>query len=72
MNTNATQDLARQAKKNILQWRINRVRGQIDKVQPSTPESRNLMLKLIRLVQQRNNLYTPADVAEIEKSRGLV
>lgn len=71
MNTPNTQDPGRQAKIRLLQWRIERVRAQLDKCQPYTPESRKLLLKLITLVQRRNNLHTPADVAEIEKARGL-
>lgn len=71
MHTPTTQDLARKAKINLLQWRIERVRNQLDQCQSCTPESRNLMLKLVTLVQRRNNLHTPADVQQIEKARGL-
>lgn len=71
-NSPNTQDLARQAKIRLLQWRIEHVRSKLDKCLPSTPESRSLLLKLITLVQRRNNLHTPAEVADIEKARGLV
>lgn len=71
MNTPNTQDLARQAKIRLLQWRIERTRSQLDKCEPHSTESRKLLLKLITLVQQRNNLHTPAEVNAIEKARGL-
>jgi hypothetical protein len=71
MNTPITQDLARHGKINLLNWRIQRVRSQLDQCEACTPESRMLMLKLVTLVQRRNSLHTPADVAAIEKSRGL-
>lgn len=72
MNTPSTQDLARRAKINLLQWRIQRVRSQLEKCRSCTPESRKLMLKLVILVQRRNNLHTPADTFQIEQERGLV
>ncbi len=67
-----TSNIKRKAKINLLQWRIKCVQRRLDKCPPCTPESRSLMLKVITLIQRRNNLHTPADVAEIEKARGLV
>ena len=66
------QDQIRKAKIHLLQWRITCARKKLDKCQPHTPESRNTALKLITLINVRNELRTPADVAQIEKERGLV
>lgn len=71
MNKQITQDLARQAKISLLQWRIERARHQVETCQAGTPESRALMLKLIALIHRRNSLYTPADVRQIEREKGL-
>ena len=72
MNESRLQRLAKLAKIGFLQWRITCARKKLDKCQPQTPESRNTALKLIALISVRNELRTPADVAQIEKERGLV
>lgn len=72
MKTPTPQDLKRLALIEILQWRIGCIRARLEKCQACTPKSRSLMLKLVTLVQRRNDLRAPADVAEIEKERGLV
>jgi hypothetical protein len=72
MNESRLQRLAKLAKIGFLQWRITCAWKKLDKCQPHTPESRNTVLKLIALINVRNELRTPADVAQIEKERGLV
>lgn len=72
MNAVTPQDFRRQAKINILQWRINRVQTQLEKVQASTPEATRLATKFMSLIQQRNALRTPEEVAGVERVRGLV
>jgi len=54
-----------------VQCRIEVVRHQIDQCQSCTPESRQLLNKLLSLVQQRNRMHTAADVLRIERERGL-
>jgi len=66
------QDQIRKAKIHLLQWRINRARRKFDKARVLTPESGRAWLKLSTLIHMRNSLRTPADVAQIEKERGLV
>ena len=72
MNESRLQRLAKLAKIGFLQRRITYARKKLDKCQPHTPESLNTALKLITLINVRNELRTPADVAQIEKERGLV
>ena len=67
-----TQDLVRRAKIDMLQHQIEVVRDQIQDCDSQSPQGRELLESLITLVQRRNNLHTPADVAQIEKERGLV
>ena len=63
--------LALRIKLASLRHRINRVRERLDTCTACTPESRDLMFQLVHLVQQRNDLHTPADVYRIERERGL-
>ena len=72
MNTPRPQGLARRAKIHFLQWRINRAHRKFDKAPAFTPECSRAWLKLSTLIHMRNSLRTPADVAQIEKERGLV
>lgn len=66
-----TQDLARRAKIDLLQWRIESAHARLRKCKSCTSESRKRMLKLMVLIQRRNSLLTPDDVLAIEKQRGL-
>ena len=72
MNESRLQQITKRAKIHFLQWRITCAQRKFSKSQPCTPESRNTALKLITLINVRNSLRTPADVAQIEKERGLV
>jgi len=72
MNESRLQQLVNRTNIHFLQWRITCAWKKLDKCQPHTPESRNTALKLITLINVRNELRTPADVAQIEKERGLV
>jgi hypothetical protein len=72
MSTRRLQELAKRAKIGFLQWRINRALRRFDKARVLTPECGRAWLKLSTLIHMRNSLRTPADVAQIEKERGLV
>ncbi|MDF0750318.1 hypothetical protein NLU14_08750 [Marinobacter sp. 71-i] len=70
--TSGAQNLNRQVKINLLQWRIDCVRDRLGRVCAGTPESQEIMRKLITLINRRNELKTPQEVAAIERARGLL
>ena len=72
MNESRLQQLVNRAKIGFLQWRINRALRRFDKARVLTPECGRAWLKLSTLIHTRNSLRTPADVAQIEKERGLI
>ena len=72
MNESRLQQLVNRTKIGFLQWRINRALRRFDKARVLTPECGRAWLKLSTLIHIRNSLRTPADVAQIEKERGLV
>jgi len=63
--------LSRQLKLAAVQCRIEVVRHQLHECKACTPESRQLMHKLVSLVRQRNSLRTPGESLQIERERGL-
>ena len=72
MNESRLQQLVNRTNIHFLQWRINRAHRKFDKAPAFTPECSRAWLKLSTLIHMRNSLRTPADVAQIEKERGLV
>jgi len=72
MNESRLQQLVNRTNIHFLQWRINRALRRFDKARVLTPECGRAWLKLSTLIHTRNSLRTPADVAQIEKERGLV
>jgi len=58
--------LSRQLKLAAVQCRIEVVRHQLHECKACTPESRQLLNKLLSLVQQRNRMHTAADVLRID------
>jgi len=63
--------LSRQLKLAAVQSQIDVVRHQLYECKACTPESRQLMHKLVSLVRQRNSLRTPSESLQIERERGL-
>jgi len=63
--------LSRQLKLAAVQSQIDVVRHQLHECKACTPESRQLMHKLVSLVRQRNSLRTPSESLQIERERGL-
>lgn len=71
MNTTRTQEALRKLKIQLLQWRIDHTLNRLERCQANTALSRNLAVRLMVLVHERNALRTAAELAEIEHSRGL-
>ena len=58
--------LSRQLKLATVQCRIEIVRHKLHECKACTPESRQLLNKLLSLAQQRNRMHTAADVLRID------
>jgi hypothetical protein len=74
MMTNITSDintLSHELNLAAAQSQINVVRHQLHECKACTPESRQLMEKLVSLVRHRNSLRTASESLQIERERGL-
>ena len=69
--TETINGLSRQLKLAAVQCRIEVVRHKLHECKACTPESRQLMHKLVSLVRQRNSLRTAGEERQIERERGL-